>query len=130
MFPIDNQLLEMDAEDPDDPAFEDMEVFAPAVKRIEEDAVANGELEDLRAAIEYHLGHDDAFLEKTFGRELSELMQTDSFRPEETLKKILAYIHMKIWPNIPLTYQAPPDVEMVKVSLPDWRKARAARSRQ
>ena len=124
MLPIDNRLLGMDVEDPDDPRFEGMEIFRGDVERIRVNAERNGEIEDLRAAIEYHLGHDDAFLEKTFGRELAELMQTESFRPEETLKTILAYIHQTIWPDLPLTNKPPDDVEMVKVPLAEWRNQR------
>jgi len=92
------------------------------------DPRAKGELDDLRAAIEYHLAHDDEFLEKEFDKSLAELVQEEAYRPEWALKRILSFVHETLWPDASPVEHAPTDVQMVDVPYDEWRKQRSSRS--
>ena len=99
MLGIDVKLLLSPMKDENDPGPDDMEVFRSSAESMYKSAVAKGELEDLRGAIEYHLGHDDAFLEREFDSSLAELVQSEAYRPEWALKRILGFVHKTLWPT-------------------------------
>ena len=109
-----------------DPGPDDMEVFRANAESMYKSAVAKGELEDLRGAIEYHLGHDDEFLEREFDSSLAELVQSEAYRPEWALKRILGFIHRTLWPTAQPIDHPPDDIEMIDIPLEEWRRQRAA----
>jgi len=127
MTPIDWRLWRIPMKDADDPGPDDMEIFRPDVESMRAKASEHNELGDLRAAIEYHLGHDDEFLLAQFDVTLAELIQNESFRPEWALKRILAFVYRTLWPEAGPVEQAPDDVELVKVPLEEWRTLQVSR---
>jgi len=102
-------------------------VFRPNAESMRERALAKGELDDLRLAIEYHLAHDDTFLRRAFDRSLAELVQEEQYRPEWALKRILAFIHNTLWPDASPVEHAPEGTVMVDVPLDEWRARRLSR---
>jgi len=118
---IDSYFVEHEGE----PAPADLEVFRRSAEYARDKARARGELDDLRAVVDYVLACGDSVLEENFDLSLSELVNSENAQTEECLRRILFFYRSVIWPDAdPVRAGQPPAVDVVDVPLERWRRER------
>ena len=85
------------------------------IKWIQKEADYRNEMETLRLAIEYLLIEP--------GVKIMKYKYGYYEHYEEPLRKMVTYLHEKLWPEIPLPEKSP-DVEIVAMDIDEWYAAR------
>jgi hypothetical protein len=110
----------IDHEGEDPPS--DLEVFRNDALYARDLAISNGELDDLRAMIDFVIA-DPSYLTRTFDLTLAELVNDENSQAEEYLAEVLKFYRTAIWPDAePVVVGHPPDITPVKVALEEWRR--------
>ena len=86
-----------------------------SIKRVEREANYRNEKEPLRLAMEYLLLHP--------GVKIMEYTNGHYDHHEGALHQAVAYLHEKLWPEIPIPEKSP-DIEIVAMDLDEWWSAR------
>ncbi|WP_428268609.1 hypothetical protein [Haliangium sp.] len=105
----------------------DLGIFDASAARAREEADNNGELDDLKLALDTVLSHDDDWLEEQFGMELDEVLGVVPAQTDTVLHAILRRYREQMWPGAgPIPPEGPPGVELVDIGVEEWRRQRAA----
>lgn len=109
----------------EEPPPEDLEIFRAKAEKAGRKATENGELDELRAALDFALAHDHAYFVEHHDTSLAELVQSENLQLDSVLRPILMFYRTVIWPDAgPVPIGGPSDVEMVTEPIGEWRKRR------
>ena len=111
----------------EEPPPTDLEIFRRDAEHTRDSAIEAGELDALRAIIDFALSHDESYLVSTFDLYLADLINSENAQDEELLRDILRFYRSVIWPEAgPVPPVEPPDIEVVKIGVDEWRRSQRA----
>ena len=109
-----------------EPPPSDFEVFRSDALHTKREAIAAGDLDDLRSVVDAVLAHEDSWLWQ-FNHVLADFINDTNSQDEEYLRDLVGYYRSIIWPDAPpIDPEHPPDVELNNEPLTDWRRKRDA----